>query len=70
MQSGFRKQYSTEHCHLIMLEKLKKSLEEEKDSGALLNDLLKAFDWPSLELLNEKLHTHDNMWEDISGGRS
>ena len=40
-QCGFRKGFSTQHCLLAMIEKLRKSL--DRDSAALLTDLSKAF---------------------------
>ena len=41
---GFRKGYSTQHCLLFMLEKIKHALDKELHAGILLTDLSKAFD--------------------------
>ena len=41
---GFRKEYSTQHCLLNLLEKWKNSVDKGKFFGALLTDLSKAFD--------------------------
>ena len=57
-QCGFRKGYSKHYCLLVMLEKLKNAVDEGKCFGALLTDLLKAFDCLSHELLIAKLHAY------------
>ena len=38
---GFRKRYSTQHCLLFMLEKIKHALDKGLHAGILLTDLLK-----------------------------
>ena len=43
-QCGFYKGYSTQHCLLVMIEKLKKNVGNGSFFGALLTDLSKAFD--------------------------
>ena len=43
-QCGFRKRSSTQNCLLYMREYWKKSLDQGSHYGALLTDLLKAFD--------------------------
>ena len=50
-QCGFRKGYSTQQCHLPMLEKWKRAVDNGKAFELLLIDLSKAFDWLSHELL-------------------
>ena len=54
-QCGFRKGFSTQHCLLAMIEKLRKSLDSGGSSAALLTDLSKAFDCLSHDLLIAKL---------------
>ena len=55
-QRGFRKGFSTQQCLLAMLEKWKRSADNSKIFGALLTDLLKAFDCLDHELLIAKLN--------------
>ena len=60
-QCGFRKGFSTQHCLLGMIEKLRKSLDCEGGGGegasaALLTDLSQAFDCLPHVLLIAKLH--------------
>ena len=57
-QCGFRKGFSTQHCLLAMIEKLRKSLDNGRTSAALLTDLSKAFDCLPRELLIAKLHAY------------
>ena len=57
-QCGFRKEYSTQHCLLAMLEKWKSAVDKGKSFGALLTDLSKAFDCLPDELLLAKLHVY------------
>ena len=65
-QCGFRKGFSTQHCLLPMMEKLRKSLDSGGGGGwwcgaspALLTDLSKAFDCLPHHLLIAKLHAYD-----------
>ena len=53
---GFRKGYSTQHCLLSMLEKLKCAVDNGSTSGLLLTGLSKAFDCLFHKLLLAKLH--------------
>ena len=43
-QCGLSKGDSTQYCLLVMLEKIKKSVDKGTEFGALLTDLSKAFD--------------------------
>ena len=54
-QCGFRKGFSTQHCLLVMTEKLRKCLDKGGISGAILTDLSKAFDCILHDLLIAKL---------------
>ena len=55
---GFRKGHSTQHCLLIMLEKLRGALDKGLVTGILLTDLSKAFDRIPHELLAAKLYAY------------
>ena len=50
-QFGFRKGHSTQQCLLVMIEKLRQSLDKGGHYGALLTDLSKAFNCLSHDLL-------------------
>lgn len=54
-QFGFRKVEGTQQCPLTLLEKWKNAIYKGKVVGALLTDLLKAFDCLYRELLIAKL---------------
>ena len=43
-QCGFQKGFNVQHCLLAMVEKWRKTLEEGRETGAILTDLSKAFD--------------------------
>ena len=58
-QCGFRKGFSTQHCLLAMIEKLRKSLDSVGSSATLLTNLSKAFDCLLQDLLIAKLHAYD-----------
>ena len=53
-QSGFRKGFGTQHCLLLMIEKLRKI----RDNKGVFTDLSKAFDCISHELLIAKLNAY------------
>ena len=57
-QCGFRKNYSTQHCLLMMLESWKEAANKNKAFGALMTDLSNAFDCLSHYLLIAKLHAY------------
>ena len=60
-QCGFRQGYSTQHCLLVMLEKLKESADKGHEFGALLTNLSKAFDGIDHKLLianNSRVESH------------
>ena len=55
-QCGFRKEFSTQHCLLVLIEKFKEAIDTGNKFGALLTDLSKAFDCLDHSLLVAKLH--------------
>ena len=55
---GFRKGYSTQHCLLAMMEKMKKSLDKQHYAAVLLTDLSKAFDCINHDLLIAQLDAY------------
>ena len=55
---GFRKGFIAQHCHLSMLGKWKKAVDNKKIFGALLTDLSKVFGCLSHDLLLAKLNTY------------
>ena len=58
-QCGFRKGFSTQHCLLLMLEKWKRAVDNNKAFGALLTYLSKAFDCISHDLLIATLNAYE-----------
>ena len=57
-QCGFRKEFSSQHCLIVMLEKWKQSIDMGGCAGALLTDLSKAVYCLSHELLIAKLDAY------------
>ena len=57
-QCGFRKNLSSQHCILLMVEKWKLSLDKGGYAGTILTDLSKAFDCLDHELLLAKLDAY------------
>ena len=57
-QCGFRKGFGTQHCLLVMIEKLRKIRDDKRVFAAVFTDLLKAFDCISHELLIAKLNAY------------
>ena len=57
-QCGFRKGFSTQHCLLVMIEKLRKIRDEKGVFAAVLTDLSKAFDCIPHQLLIAKLSAY------------
>ena len=57
-QYGFREEFSTQHCLIAMIGKLRKILDSRGTSAALLTDLSKAFDCLPYDLLIAKLHAY------------
>ena len=57
-QHGFRKGYTTQKCLLALLKTWKAAVDKGKVFGALLTDLLMAFDCPHHERLTAKLNAY------------
>ena len=57
--TGFQKGHSAHHSFLIMLEKWKRALDENRKVGAIFMDLSKAFDTLNHRLLSAKLKAYD-----------
>ena len=56
--SAYRKSYSTNHVLIRLIENWKKSLEDKKIVGAILMDLLKAFDFIAHDLLIATMYAY------------
>ena len=57
-QCGFRRGYGPQHCLLLMIDKWKKAVDNNKIFGAVLTDLSKAFDCICHDLLIAKLNAY------------
>ena len=57
-QCGFLHGFSTQHCLLLMIEKWKHAVDNDKVFGALLTDLSKAFDCVCHDLLTARLNAY------------
>ena len=57
-QCEFRKGFSSQYCLLVMLENFKEAIDRGNQFGALLNDLLKAFDCIDHKILIAKLYEY------------
>ena len=55
---GFRKGYSSQLNFIIMLEEIRKNLDERNTSGMLLTDLSNAFDYLVHDLMIARLHAY------------
>ena len=55
---GFRQGFSTQHCLLVMIEKLRKIRDEKGVFAGVLTDLSKAFDFIPHQLLIAKLSAY------------
>ena len=58
-QCGFRKDFIAQHCLLLMIDKWKKAVDNNKAFGALLTDLSKVFHCICHNLLAAKLHAYE-----------
>ena len=58
-QCSFRKGFSAQHCLLLMIDKWKKAVRNNKFFGVILTDLSKAFDCTCHDLLVAKLHVYE-----------
>ena len=58
-QCGFRKDYSAQHCLMVMLEKFKESSDKGEEFGTFFIGLSKAFDCIDHNLLKTKLSWYD-----------
>ena len=55
---GFRKDFSTQHALIILIEKWKSSLDQKGYAGSILMDLSKVFNTIDYDLLLAKLHAY------------
>ena len=55
---GFRKGFGTQHCLLLMIDKLKKAVNNNKALREILTDLSKAFDCICNDRLVAKIHVY------------
>ena len=57
-QCGFWKGFNAQHCLLAMIEKWRKTLDKDGETGAVLTDLSKAFDYIHYNLWIAKLDAY------------
>ena len=57
-QSGFRKGHSPQHALMVLVEKWRKALDNNKSAGIILTDLSKAFDCIPHDFLIAKLYAY------------
>ena len=57
-QCVFRKGFNAQHCLLTMVEKWRKTLDEDGETGAVLTNLIKAFDFMDHNLFIVKLNAY------------
>ena len=57
-QCGFRKGCNAQHCLLVMIEKIKETIDRGNEFCALLTDLSKVFDCLNYPLLTAKLYNY------------
>ena len=64
-QCGFRKEFSSQHCLIVMLENWKKCIDQKGFAGVLLTDLSKAFDCLVHDLMIAKLHAYGFRYQSL-----
>ena len=57
-QCGFRKNFSAQHCMVVLLEKWRAAMDKKNHAGMILTDLSKAFDCLTHDLMIAKLSAY------------